>query len=426
MTDAAPIVAVDGATKKFCRSLRRSLWYGACDLAAEFTGRDAAARLRLRPGEFFALDGVSLELRGGQCLGIVGANGAGKSTLLKLLNGLMRPDAGRIVVRGRIGGLIELGTGFNPLLTGRENVYVYGAVLGITRAQMDRKLDGIVDFSQLEEFIDAPLRTYSSGMRARLAFAVAVSSVPDVLLVDEVLAVGDAAFRARCYRRIAELLAQGTAVVLVSHNAQLLLATCSEGILLEHGRVTARGDMPDVLRRYEATLLPAAAHAEHPGWLVPPERAGAAQDLRITRIGFHGADGAPAETLRTGEPASISVCCRAQRRLGPLLMGAIVRSPGAGDETCLFLSAKMDQVEFDAPAGEFELRLHLRPTVLRPGLYVAKITVQAPPFATLDRVDDVYFRVESSHELGPSHFFQPHDWELRPAVVPAAAPAGRD
>ena len=195
-------VAVEGATKKFCRSLKRSLWYGLKDLGNELRAGSGGDRAQLRPGEFRALDGVCFEVERGECVGLIGANGAGKSTLLKMLNGLVRPDAGRIAIRGRVGALIELAAGFNPILTGRENVYVGGAVLGLSKRQVDEVFDEIVDFAGLGEFIDAPVQSYSSGMQVRLGFAVATSLEPDVLLVDEVLAVGDVAFRMKCFENL--------------------------------------------------------------------------------------------------------------------------------------------------------------------------------------------------------------------------------
>ncbi|MEM1013338.1 MAG: ATP-binding cassette domain-containing protein, partial [Planctomycetota bacterium] len=168
MSDPHPdvLIKVDGVGKKFCRDLKRSLWYGVKDLAAEVTGRPGE-RDNLRRDEFWAVDDVSFEVRRGECLGLIGHNGAGKSTLLKMLNGLIKPDRGSITMRGRIGALIELGAGFNPILTGRENVYVNGSVLGMTKKEIDRKFDAILDFAEIEDFIDAPVQTYSSGMKVR-------------------------------------------------------------------------------------------------------------------------------------------------------------------------------------------------------------------------------------------------------------------
>jgi lipopolysaccharide transport system ATP-binding protein len=190
------LVKVEGVSKKFCRDLKRSLWYGVKDISSELFG--AKKNGQLRPKEFWAVDDVSFELRRGECLGLIGHNGAGKSTLLKMLNGLIKPDKGTITMHGRIGALIELGSGFNPILTGRENIYNNGSVLGFSRKEIDAKFDSIVEFAELSEFIDTPVQNYSSGMKVRLGFAVAAQMEPDVLLIDEVLAVGDIGFSFKC------------------------------------------------------------------------------------------------------------------------------------------------------------------------------------------------------------------------------------
>ena len=213
------LVQVKGVSKKFCRDLKKSLWYGVRDIAAElnpFQSRNEESGDKqieagksispiyqaLRAGEFWAVKDVSFELRRGECLGLIGRNGAGKTTLLKMLNGLIKPDHGRIEMHGRAGALIALGAGFNPILTGRENIYVNGAGPGLTKREIDEKVDEIIDFAEIKEFIDSPVQSYSSGMQVRLGFAVATALRPDILLLDEVLAVGDAAFRGKCFQRV--------------------------------------------------------------------------------------------------------------------------------------------------------------------------------------------------------------------------------
>jgi len=210
------LVKVDSVSKKFCRSLKRSLWYGLQDIGAEMIGRSNHHN-DLRKNEFWAVKDVSFELRRGECLGLIGHNGAGKTTLLRMLNGLIKPDQGQITIRGRVGALIQLGAGFNPILTGRENIYVNGQILGFTKKEIDAKFDAIVDFSEIGEFIDTPVQNYSSGMKVRLGFSVAAQMDPDVLLVDEVLAVGDIGFRTKCFNRIVKLL-DNSLVIFVSHS----------------------------------------------------------------------------------------------------------------------------------------------------------------------------------------------------------------
>lgn len=252
------LVKVEGVSKKFCRSLKKSLWYGVQDIASELnpfgrfrngnshvsssttlTGNSQSAVHNpqsngLRSGEFWAVDDVSFELRRGECLGLIGRNGAGKTTLLKVLNGLIKPDRGRIEMRGRVGALIALGAGFNPILTGRENIYVNASVLGLSKKEIKARVDEIINFAEINEFIDVPVQNYSSGMLVRLGFAVATALEPDVLLLDEVLAVGDASFRHKCYHRINKVLKKA-AVILVSHSMDSVAHMCSEVIMMRRG-----------------------------------------------------------------------------------------------------------------------------------------------------------------------------------------------
>ncbi|MBP6978707.1 MAG: ATP-binding cassette domain-containing protein [Lentimicrobiaceae bacterium] len=246
------LVKVEGVSKKFCRRLKRSLWYGVRDIGTELIGR--AKKPELRKGEFWAVNDVSFELRRGECLGLIGHNGAGKSTLLKMLNGLIKPDKGRITMQGRIGALIELGTGFNPILTGRENIYNNGAVLGFTKREIDQKFDSIVGFSEMEDFIDTPVQNYSSGMKVRLGFAVAAHMDPDVLLVDEVLAVGDISFTLKCFNRMDELL-RNTSIILVSHNIPMIDRMSTHLILMNEGKVVFnRPDVSEGINLYYSML----------------------------------------------------------------------------------------------------------------------------------------------------------------------------
>ncbi len=227
------LIKAENVSKKFCLDLKKSLWYGVKDIAGEITGRGNSG-VELRSSEFWSVKDISFELKRGECLGLIGPNGAGKSTLLKMLNGLIKPDKGRISIRGRVGALIELGAGFNPILTGRENIYVNGAVLGFTKEEIDRKFDEIVEFAELNDFIDMPVQNYSSGMKVRLGFAVAAQMEPDVLIIDEVLAVGDIGFRIKCLNRISELITK-SAVIFVSHAMPQVLRICTQALLMRKG-----------------------------------------------------------------------------------------------------------------------------------------------------------------------------------------------
>lgn len=246
------LIKVDHVSKKFCKDLKRSLWYGMKDVFFSFGGGKDHHQ-RLRKDEFWALDDISFELRRGECLGLIGHNGAGKSTLLKMLNGLLAPDMGSITMKGRVGALIELSAGINPLLTGRENIYNNGAVLGFSKKEIDEKFDSILEFAEMEEFIDSPVQNYSSGMKLKLGFAIAVQSEPDILLIDEVLAVGDANFIVKSYNKINELIKR-CSVVFVSHNLPQVAKICSSVIYLKKGRVVQYSrNINEVISNYLST-----------------------------------------------------------------------------------------------------------------------------------------------------------------------------
>jgi lipopolysaccharide transport system ATP-binding protein len=246
---ADQLLLVENAGKKFCKSMRRSLLYGLSDIARNLVAVSSRPG-HLRKNEFWAVDGVSFELKRGETLGIIGPNGAGKSTLLKMLNGIFWPDKGRISVQGKVGALIEVGAGFHPLLTGRENIFVNGAILGMNRREIAAKFDQIVDFADIGDFLDAPVKSYSSGMFIRLGFAIAVHCDPEILLIDEVLAVGDKGFQGKCFNVLGRLKKTGTATILVSHNTHQIQTFADKIILLKKGQATLFDDVQKALDEY--------------------------------------------------------------------------------------------------------------------------------------------------------------------------------
>ena len=239
MEEKEVLIKVEGLSKKFCKDLKTSLKYGVQDLFTNFGKNNKEAILREK--EFWAVKDINFELRRGECLGLIGHNGAGKSTLLKILNGLINPDEGKVTIKGKVSALIELGAGFNPILSGRENIYNNGAVLGFTREQINNKIEEIIDFAEIREFIDMPVQNYSSGMKVRLGFAVAAQMEPDVLIIDEVLAVGDLGFVLKCLKTIDTLLPT-TAIVFVSHSMPMVSRVCNQIILMERGVTHFRGN----------------------------------------------------------------------------------------------------------------------------------------------------------------------------------------
>ena len=227
-----------------------SLWNG---LSRIVQGR--APYDRIAPeDEFWALKDINFEVRAGECVGIIGRNGAGKSTLLKILSRITEPSTGRAVLRGRVGSLLEVGTGFHPELTGRENIFLNGAILGMRRHEINKRMDEIVAFAEVDEFLDTPVKHYSSGMYMRLAFAVAAHLDPEILIVDEVLAVGDVQFQKKCLGKMSEVAKDGRTVLFVSHNMDVISAICQKAIMLEKGQVVAEGQKYDVIEKYMATV----------------------------------------------------------------------------------------------------------------------------------------------------------------------------
>lgn len=249
--------------------------------------------------EFWGVRGVSFEVDAGQSFGLIGANGSGKTTLLKLMAGILQPTSGQIRITGRVAALLELGAGFHPDLTGRENVYLNGSILGLSRRQIDRTFDAIVDFAELPSFIDSQVRHYSSGMYVRLGFAVAIHMDPDILLVDEVLAVGDEAFQDKCLQRIRHFQREGRTIVLVTHAVDLMREMCDEAVLLDHGVIAAAGRPSVVARTYRDLLA-----AEHP---LSEEEVHAAGTVEIRDVALLNARGEPADEFVCGESMAVEV-----------------------------------------------------------------------------------------------------------------------
>ncbi len=293
---AAFAVRAEKAGKKFSKSLRQMMIYGGADIAAGIWG-GALRAAHLRPGEFWAVKDVSFELKPGSALGIIGANGAGKTTLLRMINGIFMPDEGAIEVNGKVGGLIHVGAGFHPMLSGRENIYVNGAILGMSRREIDRQFKRIVDFADIGDFLDAPVKQYSSGMYVRLGFAVAAFSDPDILLVDEVLAVGDRDFSIKCYAKMKEIRAQGTTVVLVSHNEYVIRERTEVCLYLDKGCPKGFGPSDAMISMYIKDGLERKAAAER----ARPAGTAARRKMAILDVQFLSGSGKAVSSVDSGE-----------------------------------------------------------------------------------------------------------------------------
>jgi lipopolysaccharide transport system ATP-binding protein len=284
-----PVLSVQALAKRYRLGARRRVYRTLRDSLSGLMRR----REKEPQGDFWALKDISFELGEGRVLGLIGHNGAGKSTLLKILSRITEPTAGRAVLHGRVGSLLEVGTGFHGELSGRENIYLNGAILGMKRAEIARQFDRIVAFAEVEPFVDTAVKHYSSGMYLRLAFAVAAHLEPEILLVDEVLAVGDAAFQKRCLGKIGEVAEEGRTVIFVSHNLSAVERLCDSALLLNHGRVAFQGSTADAIDRY----LQSGSAAQ--GLLVEPERRPGRGRVRFTRVRAL-CDGRPAVHLTSG------------------------------------------------------------------------------------------------------------------------------
>ncbi len=342
-----------GNTHDSLVSLLSRGWRGLLKREPQAHGRSA----------FWALRGLDFTVEPGDALGIIGPNGAGKSTALKLLAGILRADRGSVQVDGRLASLIEVGAGFHGDLTGRENIFLNGAILGMRRQEVRAKLDDIVAFAGLDRFLDTPVKRYSSGMYARLGFSIAAHVRPDILLVDEVLSVGDAVFRVRCEQRMRELVASGTALVFVTHNLEQMRAICRRAIVLEDGAPTFEGPSCDAINQYMAAM--SRAHAEQPTDLC--SSGGGPDPVESVEIAFARDSGDKAVWIRASEPVRAEIRFKLHRPVARLCVELAARV-SAGENVVCFNSARSGE-EFKCAAGANEIALHIPALPLAGGRY---------------------------------------------------------
>jgi lipopolysaccharide transport system ATP-binding protein len=403
-----PVVTVEQVSKKYCRRLSHSLWYGMVDLATELTAQSGNRDLRLRHAEFLAVDDVSFELRPGECIGLIGHNGAGKSTLLKMLNGLVRPDKGKITMRGRVGALIELGAGFSPILTGRENIYINGAVLGFTKSEIDAKFDEIVDFAELDDAIDAPVQTYSSGMYVRLGFAVAAQLNPDIFLIDELLAVGDTAFRMKCFQHLLDMKNAGKSILVVSHNMIDINRVCDRVVVLAGGKKIFDGDVSAGIATYEGL-------SRMRGHTARPHDANAAAWIDTVRL-FDSA-GKPRDVYSTGEDLLAEVTLSAKQKVVNARLIVHVMTPSLGTLGSFASPHKGFAFDIDPPGSVLRFRMPKLPLLI--GSYNLMVSLYGPDIKDfLHAVSDAAsFKIVApavdTFGYGVCHAVNfDHEWEL--------------
>lgn len=446
MSITHPIITVEGLSKVYrlgsgrdggYRTLRESIMEGMISTWSKVsrsfnpskTSNDSMNRVNGRNGhsdDFRALDDVSFEVEPGQVVGIVGRNGAGKSTLLKILSRVTEPTDGQITIRGRIGSLLEVGTGFHPELTGRENIYLNGAILGMSRWEITQKFDEIVAFAEIEKFLDMPVKRYSSGMYVRLAFAVAAHLEPEILVVDEVLAVGDATFQKKCLGKMNQVSRNGKTILFVSHNMGAIKSLCTRAILLENGRLTLDGTVDEAVNRY----LSAGVEAARTG--IIPDDAERVSDLpgetKIRSVRLSDWVGNEVSQLYFGQPFRVSLSCDVFKEIEA---GHFEISISTCDGIHVIHSTTLDggKAPLSLTPGRYEVSADFDTTLL-PRDYVIDIGVHHSSGTTSDFVPRAFdFTVLPVAEKGEDHYRWKHvrglvrataSWDVEATIPPAS------
>ncbi len=377
-----------------------------------------------RPTEaLWAVRDVTFTIAPGQSVGFIGRNGSGKSTLLKLATRIIRPTLGEITARGRIGALLELGAGFHPDLTGRENIFLNGSVLGLSRPEIARQYEAIVDFSELADFIDMPVKHYSSGMYMRLGFSVAVHTAPDILLVDEILAVGDQAFQEKCVQRIHELKRAGVTIIIVSHHLALLQDLCEELIWMEQGRIRERGATDHIIARYVDQMRrssPGVGAISSTG----PFRRWGSQEVQITAVRILNQQGAEQLLFQTGEALCIEIAFAAHQPVyNPEIGLSIYREDGLQINAP---NSRLAGLSLGWVVGSGLIRYHIAALPLLPATYLVTAAIHnAHQTLVYDIHERAYpFRVEPSGSRETEGVLAlPATWEWAPPSPPATPPA---
>ena len=400
------MIEVNDLSKKFCENLKRSLFYGMNDIGREILGIERNSS-HLRKSEFWALNKVSFSIERGQSVGLIGSNGAGKSTLLRIISGLIKPDSGVVRIKGRVAPLIALGAGFNPILSGRENIFVNMAILGLTKNDIKRKLDEVVAFSELEHALDMPVQTYSSGMAARLGFSCAIFTHPEILLIDEVLAVGDLRFRAKCYRKLAELKKSDTTFILVSHSPQSILSICDVGMYLKKGVLIGFGATTDIMNQYEEDLskLDLSYTSKGNGSAVEKN-----SDFKIERIFFEDGNEREMPFPFTGQPTCLTIALSSKREFHNLNMQMGIADSALYGERTLFFNNAIDNVKISIKEGTSQVKVKFPYLGLNPGLYSLKVSIYEDELHLLDTIEAYNFVVKSDFPAKQSLFYQSRQW----------------
>ncbi|PZD74159.1 Teichoic acids export ATP-binding protein TagH [Acaryochloris thomasi RCC1774] len=406
------IIRAQNISKKFCRDLKRSLFYGMQDIASEITGL-RGERDELRSKEFWALKDVSFELKRGEALGLVGKNGSGKSTLLRIIAGLIKPDTGTIEVNGCVAPLIALGAGFNPILTGRENIYANMSVLGLSRTEIDDRFDEVVEFAEIGDAIDAPVQSYSSGMAARLGFASAIHTEPDIILIDEVLAVGDVKFKTKCYGKLQQLRENQTSFIMVSHSSHSIATVCESALYLRAGKKVTGGDTLSVLNTYEDDLFLGKVENTLGFMQLIEKDAAESMGLDITSLFFRDQDGNVINSPISGELCYLAIECLVRKPLEQVSVNLGIRELSGESRLLVYINSWDDDFYLDMAAGKHEIRVKIPCFGLGLGLYDLRIAIRQDKLSLLDKVESFKFAAKKAlSQSSVSLFYQPHSWQV--------------
>jgi lipopolysaccharide transport system ATP-binding protein len=351
--------------------------------------------------EFWALRGVDVEIRRGEVVGIVGRNGSGKSTLLKIISRITPPTEGTVSVRGRVGTLLEVGTGFHPELNGRENIFLNGAILGMKRREIRAKYDEIVEFAGVERFLETPVKRYSSGMYVRLAFAVAAHLEPEILLVDEVLAVGDTEFQQKCLGKMRDVASHGRTVLFVSHNLGAVRRLCERAVLLDHGRLLATGPPSDVVAEYMSRALPEQSAGR--SQIAPDAPRLGTGEARLREVGLTSEDNEPLGALHLGQPFRITAVFDVWEPIEDIVVEFGISSLG-GDRVATAQSSDREGPMLRFAPGRREISAAFDATML-PGEFTIDVGIHHRSGVTIDYVQDsLRFTALNAAEHGSDHY----------------------
>ncbi|MEL6788086.1 MAG: ABC transporter ATP-binding protein [Cyanobacteria bacterium J06607_15] len=405
------VLVVEGISKKFCRDLKRSLFYGVRDITQDLTGlRTKSDRLRKR--EFWALSDISFELKKGEALGLVGKNGSGKSTLLRIIAGLIKPDTGTVRVKGRIAPLIALGAGFNPILTGRENIYANMSILGLSKREIDERFAEVVEFAEIGEAINAPVRSYSSGMAARLGFASAIHTEPDIILIDEVLAVGDSKFKTKCYNKLHELRQKRKSFIMVSHSSHAIATVCESAIYLQQGRKVFAGDTLSVLDKYENNLFLGKGDSSLGSMSFPSKLEQESTGLDLRSIFFRDEFGRVIDSPTSGKAVYLVMDCLVRKPLAEVSAVVGIRELSGESRLLVYLNSWDTKQYFELSPGEHEIQIAIPNLGLGLGLYTINIAIRMQKLYLLEKVDSFKFAVQKNPDRTSTSMFDlPHSWK---------------